>query len=390
MRIVLSAKSILLIAIACVPVASEARGESPAADAVLSLIDGKTLDGWVVENGAVVEVKDGALLFKDGDGWLRSHHAYGDCKVHVEWKALKDDAYDAGVYLRASAEGKPFPRSGYQANMLKGKEGNIGNLPGATSTGLIKPGDWNTFDITAVGETIEMVINGKPAWKVAGATIPRGHVGLQVEVPKGGQFLVRSFVVTELGFKPMFNGKDFTGWEGADQPADKCWAVEEGLLVCKMSKGPWLRSLEEHGDFNFRFDYQLGEGANSGVYVRVPKDGNHHREDDTKPPAGFEVQVIDDGAPQYAKLKDYQYSASVYDIAGADPRVTKPAGQWNTLEINCRGQNVTTIHNGVVVTRVTPETHPLIKLREVKGFLGLQNHGGGVAFRNLRLGPATE
>lgn len=359
-----------------------------AEDFTLELVDGKTLDGWAVENGAEVELKDGALLLKGGDGWLRSHHTYGDFQLHVEWKALEADTYDAGVYLRASAEGSPFPKRAYQANMLQGKEGNIGNLPGATSTGLIKPGDWNTFDITAAGETIEMSINGKPAYKVSGATLPRGYVGLQVEVPKGGQFLVRSFRITETGFKPLFNGKDLTNWEGAGQPAEKCWDVAEGLLLCKKSEGPWLRSKQEYGDFNFRLDYKLGDAANSGVYVRVPADGNHHRENDTLPPAGFEVQIIDDGSPKYTGLKDYQYSASVYDIAGANPRVSKPAGQWNTLEINCKGETVTTYHNGVRVTHVTPETHPPIKLRLTKGFLGLQNHGGGVWFRNVRLAAA--
>ena len=63
-------------------------------------------------------------------------------------------------------------------------------------------------------------------------------------------------------------------------------------------------------------------------------------------------------------------------------------GEWNTLEINCRGQNITTIHNGVMIVAVSPSTHPKILLRQRKGYLGLQNHGGGVKFRNLRIGPA--
>ena len=358
-------------------------------DSTLELVDGKSLDGWVIENGAEVELKDGVLLLKAGDGWLRSHHTYADCQVHVEWKALQETNYDAGVYLRAEVEGKPFPKKGYQANMLQGKEGNIGSLPGAASSGLIRPGDWNTFDITVKGETVKMEINGKPAYEVGGLKIPRGYVGLQVEVPKGGQFLVRSFKVTETGFKPLFDGKTLTNWEGAGQPAEQCWDVVDGLLLCKQAKGPWLRSKEEFGDFNFRIDYKLGDAANSGVYVRVPADGNHHRENDTLPEAGFEVQMLDDASPKYATLKDYQYSASIYDIVGAKPRNTKPAGQWNTLEINCEGQTVSTIHNGVRVTLATPETHPLIKLRKTKGFLGLQNHGGGVWFRNIRVGAAT-
>lgn len=352
-----------------------------------SLFDGKSLDGWTVENGAKVEVQDGALLLKDGDGWLRSNHVYGDFVLHVEWKALKDDVYDAGIYLRAQPGGTPFPKRGYQANLLKGKEGNIGSLPGAESQGLVRPGEWNAFDITVIGDKVTMVINGHTAYSVGGIKEPVGHVGIQVEVPKGGQFLLRNLRITELGFASLFNGQDFSGWEGAGQDANACWKVENGLLVCTGAKGPWLRSCAEYDNFSLRFDYWLTAGSNSGVYVRVPKDGNHHRANDTLPPAGFEVQVLDDAAPQYAKLKDYQYSASIYDIAGANPRVTRPAEQWNTLEIVCDGHRVITRHNGVTVTDINADSHPAVKLRELKGFLGLQNHSTEVKFRNLRVGP---
>ena len=374
----------LLVSFVAAGVTAAAAGEEFRAD----LFDGKSLQGWTVENGCEADVQDGCILLKAGDGWLRTDHTYRDFLLHLEWKALQAERYDAGVYLRASREGAPFPKTGYQVNMQQGKEGNIGNLPGAASTGLVKPGAWNTFDIEVIGENVAVSINGKPAYKVGGLKHLEGHIGLQIEVPKGGQFLVRNIRVTEIGYRSLFNGKDFAGWEGAGQPAETCWEARDGVLTVTQAKGPWLRSVEEFGDFNLRFDYLVAPGANSGVYVRVPKDGNHHRDNDTKPPAGFEVQILDDAAPKYAKLKDYQYSGSVYDIAGARERVSKPAGEWNTLEINCRGQHVSTTHNGVVIVDVDPEQFPLIKLREVKGFLGLQNHGGGVSFRNLRIGPA--
>lgn len=352
------------------------------------LFDGKTLNGWTIENGCQVSVKDGQLLLEGGDGWLRSDHTYGDFVMHVEWKALQEKTYDAGIYIRTQAGGAPFPKQSYQINLLEGKEGNIGSLPGAASTGLIKPGDWNSFDITVVDDRVKLVINGKPAYEASGLKHKTGYVGFQVEVPKGGQYLVRNVWLKELGYETLFNGKDLAGWEGAEQDAAACWAVEDGLLVCDGKKGPWLRSANEYGDFNLRFEYQVSTGGNSGVYVRVPKNGNHHRANDQEPPAGFEVQVLDDAAPQYAKLKDYQYCGSVYDISGASKKVGRPAGEWNSLEINCRGNNITTSHNGVVIVDVKPETHELIKLRQEKGFLGLQNHSTVVRFRNLRVGPA--
>lgn len=365
-------------------------GAAPSSQNTYPLFDGKSLDGWTVENGAVVEIVNSELLLKDGNGWLRSNHQFADFKLHVEWKALKAEKYDAGIYIRSSGEGKPFPKPSYQINLLQGKEGNISNLPGASSQGLIKSGDWNTFDITVVGETVGLEINGKPAYKVGGLAAKTGYIGLQVEVPLGGQYLIRSFVVTELGHQSLFDGKDLTGWEGAGEAADKCWEVQDGILICTGKKGPWLRSAQEYGDFNLRLDYQVSAGGNSGVYVRVPKDGNHHRDNDTLPPAGFEVQMLDDAAEQYKDLKDYQFSASVYDIAGANPRNSKPHGQWNSLEIDCQQGLIKTIHNGKTVVQVTPETHPFSKLRQQKGFLGLQNHSTLVKFRNIRVGASTQ
>lgn len=353
-----------------------------------SLFNGTSLDGWTIENDCQVVVEDGVILIKSGDGWLRSDHMYSNFKLHLEWKTLKPNKYDAGIYLRTLPGGKPFPKRGYQVNLLEGKEGNITSLPEASSTGLINPaGEWNTFDITVVGKTIATVINGKPAYSTDGIEIAAGHIGIQVEVPLGGQFQFKNIQITELKYTSLFNGRDFTGWEGAGQPAEQCWSVTDGTLVGLNQKGPWLRTLKQYDDFNLRMEYQVKPGANSGVYVRVPSDGNHHRDKEGLPPAGFEVQILDDSAEKYRKLKPYQFCGSVYDIAGATSHVCKPPENWNTLEINCHGQNITTTHNGVVIVEVTPEKFPLIKLRKVKGYLGLQNHGGGVKFRNIRIGP---
>jgi hypothetical protein len=350
------------------------------------LFDGQSLGGWTAENGCEIGISDGLLVLERGNGWLRSDFMYSDFVLHLEWKALKKSSYDAGIYIRTLAEGTPFPKTGYQINLLEGKEGNIANLPGASSTGLIKPGEWNAFDITVVGDTVSLEINSKLAYKAPGLKQSAGYIGLQCEVPLGGQFQFRNLHIRELGHRSLYNGKDLTGWAGAGEPAEKCWQVRDGWFECTGAAGPWLRSEEEFGDFNLRFEYQVSAEGNSGVYVRVPADGNHHRENEEAPPAGFEVQILDDAAPKYKDLKDYQFSASVYDIAGATSHVSKSAGEWNTLEIDARGLQVVVNHNGVVVVDLTEEKFPLIKLRQTKGFLGLQNHSTLVKFRNLRIG----
>ena len=355
-----------------------------------SLFDGATLNGWSIENDCEVDVFDGCIRLKSGHGWLRSDHRLRDFELHVEWKALKSADYDAGIFIRSSRDGKSFPQASYQVNLLAGKEGNVPNLPGAESHGLAKPaGEWNVFDLSVVGETASLVINGQPAWKATGLKEADGWFGFQVEVPNGGQFLLRNIQLTELGYQSLFNGKDLSGWDGVGGAADDCWSVIDGILTCSGKKGPWLRSRVEYDDFNLRLDYRVTNSGNSGVYVRVPADGNHHRDHDTQPPAGFEVQILDDTAPEHAALKDFQYSASIYDFAGANPRVSRPLGQWNTLEINCLGQQITTWHNGVQVTNITSTEIPSLALRSVRGFLGLQNHSTVVGLRNIRLGTAV-
>jgi hypothetical protein len=186
----------------------------------------------------------------------------------------------------------------------------------------------------------------------------------------------------------LFNGHDLAGWIPVGKGAADDWSVRDGCIVCNGKGHTWLRTARQYGDFHLVLEYQVSAGANSGVYVRVGTDGNHHRESATAPPAGFEIQILDDRAPRYAGLKDYQFSASLYDIAGASSHVSKPAGEWNTLDIQCAGMHVTIRHNGVRVVDAVPDHYRLLALRNRSGFLGLQSHNGVVRFRNLRIGPA--
>ena len=66
----------------------------------------------------------------------------------------------------------------------------------------------------------------------------------------------------------LFNGKDLEGWEGAGEPAEKCWQVRDEWLECTGAKGPWLRTKEEFGDFNLEFEVKVDAALNSGVQIR--------------------------------------------------------------------------------------------------------------------------
>ena len=120
-------------------VSSAANSEDGGKGQWVSLFDGKTLNGWKI-TGCEVVVEDGAIFLKSGNGLLRREDVYRDFVLEVEWKALKSDKWDSGIFIRCSdpPKGKPWPKT-YQVNLRKGIEGNIAELKETRSTGLTKP-----------------------------------------------------------------------------------------------------------------------------------------------------------------------------------------------------------------------------------------------------------
>ena len=112
-------------------------GHAAEQDGWVDLFNGKDLTGWDVLKCEAV-VQDGMILLKEGNGLVQTKEQYADFVLDVEWKALKPDKWDSGIYFRYTSvpKGRPWPGR-YQANIRKGMEGNVGGIKGATSTGLI-------------------------------------------------------------------------------------------------------------------------------------------------------------------------------------------------------------------------------------------------------------
>ena len=165
----------------------------------VSLFDGKTLDGWKVEN-CEVEVQDGCIFLKGGNGWVRLRKDLRRFRPG-DWigRPSRRSMYDSGVFIRAeSPAGKsPWPERN-QVNLRQDLMGNIQEYKGAVArTDLVKAGDWNHFRLVVVGKTAELLINGKRAWKINNLNPAKGLIGLQCEVPGGGQFLFRNLRISE-------------------------------------------------------------------------------------------------------------------------------------------------------------------------------------------------
>jgi hypothetical protein len=165
----------------------------------VALFDGNTLDGWTLITCEAV-VDDGDILLKSGNGLVQTEKKYGDYILEFDWKALRDDKWDSGIYFRYDTipSSRPWPRR-YQINLRRGMEGNLDDLQEAKSEGLVKDGQWNRFKLTVCGSKASLEINGKPAWQADGLAEPyTGHIALQAEVPGGGQYRFRNIYLTEL------------------------------------------------------------------------------------------------------------------------------------------------------------------------------------------------
>ncbi len=163
------------------------------------IFDGATLDGWTVRL-CEASVSEGSILLEAGNGLVQTAKQYGDFVLEFDWKALKDDAWDSGVYFRYdSIEDEYSWPEKYQVNLKKGLEGNVENLVGASSEGLFEAGQWNQFKLTVQGTKASLEINGQPAWQADGLEGPeKGYIGLQSEVQWGGQNRFRNIYLTEL------------------------------------------------------------------------------------------------------------------------------------------------------------------------------------------------
>lgn len=183
------------------------------------------------------------------------------------------------------------------------------------------------------------------------------------------------------GFQCLFDGKTLRGWQGAV----KGYKAADGLLVCEKTGGGVLTTEKEYGDFIFRFDFKFEPGGNNGVGIRMPKAGNAAY-------VAMEIQILDDGHQKYKGwLKDYQRHGSIYGVVPAKTGFLKPAGEWNSEEILCKGRQVKITLNGHVIVdanldQVKPldgQAHP--GLKNTKGFIGFLGHGDRMDFRNIRI-----
>lgn len=149
------------------------------------VFNGVNLDGLTKENGGNFEVKDGILKYTGGGrGWLRANKTYTNYSLVMVWRfTTPNAANDAGLFVKAKVgdKGNPFPASP-QLSMGPGMD--FGSLLGKkTTSNLVNPTEWNTYQLTVHNGVATLAINGKVAWDMVAnpALSGPGHVGIQVE-----------------------------------------------------------------------------------------------------------------------------------------------------------------------------------------------------------------
>jgi len=188
------------------------------------------------------------------------------------------------------------------------------------------------------------------------------------------------------GFAPIFNGQDLSGWvvdgrqtrteNGQEVPV---WTVREGVIHCAGRGGGFLRYDKELSDFVMRLEFCMSKGCNSGIGIRgVVFTGSRK----TRPSfAGYEMQIVDDAGRDPHKHS----SGSLYRYVAPMKNATLPAGEWNQLEIECRGPTIRITLNDQLIHDFDQTTLEETKDKPLSGYLSLQDHGRVIDYRNVRL-----
>jgi hypothetical protein len=358
---------------------------------------------WRVESGEVIN---------DGKGaYLTSDKAFGDIELLIEYRTVPKA--DSGVYLRGCPQVQIWDsteEAKFKLGADKGSGGLWNNSPGAPGKDPLvradKPfGEWNKLRIIQVGERTTVYLNDQLVVNHARMEnyfekdrrlpLPRtGPIQLQTH---GGEIRWRNAYVREIpgdeanailaragdeGFVSLFNGTDLTGWAGATDS----YEVKDGAIVCKPKKGGVLHTKDEFADFVVRLEFRTPKGGNNGLAIRYPGQG------DTAYEGMCELQVLDDAAPQYAKLDPRQYHGSAYGMVAARRGYLRPAGEWNFQEVTVRGSTIVVELNGTRImdadlAKVTDDMagkpHP--GKDRTRGSFGFAGHSDPVAFRNVRV-----
>jgi hypothetical protein len=186
----------------------------------------------------------------------------------------------------------------------------------------------------------------------------------------------------------LFNGKDLSGWtyhlSDANAKMEDVWSVEDGVLVCKGKPSGYLRTKDDYENYRLTLQWRWkpgGQGGNNGVLVHTTTPGELGVW-----PKSLEVQLAHENAGDFWVIgtdldvpneAERKMGRRHLNLSDGDE---KPIGEWNSMEIVCRGNEVTVKVNGREVNHAT-------NVSQTKGAICLQSEGTEAHFRNIELTP---
>src|SRR5579883_158163 len=190
-------------------------------------------------------------------------------------------------------------------------------------------------------------------------------------------------------WQPLFDGHSLDGWQVAGALGRTAFTVEDGAIRTRPGSGLLWYTRHKIGNATLRVIYRMSAAnGNSGVFIRIPDrpaDENyaiHH---------GIEVQIDD-------RDNDWHCTGVLYSMTRALARPSKPAREWNTMDIELHGLRTRVWLNGVLVTDsdgvspVPPRAMPWEPERGPRpeaGYIALQHHDDKAVlwFREISLRP---
>jgi hypothetical protein len=366
---------------------SNVLSEQELAEGWILLWDGSSTFGWEPTPQTEWKVSDGALSASASMIWLRHKTPFADFVLKTEFRMAAPEV-DSGIFIRAAKEGDPT-RTGYQVNInnINEEYGN-GSLVfrHRSDSGKIAAKVWHSFEITADGDHITVVLDGRKTLDVHDSQCRVGYIGFQIL--KAGELEFRNVKLKPLGMKPLFNGTDLSGWEKVDRPGGPAppeWTVRDGGI--HVEKGPGqLETSAVYRDFAL----QLEARANAPDETHHPNSGIFFRGEKGKFWSGYESQIRNeykDG--DRAQPVDFG-TGGLYNFQPAR-RVLGTDGQFFRNTVVAHGRHIAIWVNGIQVTSfddTRPDGADARKMaRLTAGTISLQAHDPttNLDFRNLRI-----